>query len=397
VDRFRFRASELLCLGPESIELLKSPAVVCRGALKGFLPELFGESMLARDGKAHLRLRSACNTSFSQQGLIQTGIAERMAKAMRARISSFAEPREIPILKETHDLALDIILQNVGIEVERLAIWRKYYGDVEAALYSLPIRLPGFPMYHGMHALQWLNEQLKELVDAARVAPKSENLLTSLINARDEEGSPLTDKELVENTRIIIFAGHVTIGFIMSWIIIRLAMQPALWESVVQEAGKSYYQVPASKEEMKKFPFAEAIVRETLRYYAPSMFSHRLTRDWITFCGRKIPPETIICVSPTALARTPAFFPEPERFDPSRWLGHSAGYSPFELIPFSSGPRFCLAYNHAWIELVQFLVALAAVMSPKGLRPQLVNNAPTEPKYFPFLSPNPKTKIKFAA
>jgi cytochrome P450 len=86
--------------------------------------------------------------------------------------------------------------------------------------------------------------------------------------------------------------------------------------------------------------------------------------------------------------RDPARYPEPERYNPDRWLGRDRKPDPVEMSPFGGGAHFCLGYHLAILEGVQLLTAMA--QRAQGRRLRLVKGAlPTE-RFFPLIQPQGK-------
>jgi cytochrome P450 monooxygenase len=153
---------------------------------------------------------------------------------------------------------------------------------------------------------------------------------------------------------------------------------------------------PASPAELKSFPVAEALFREVLRLYPPLSLTTRETTDAISIAGHSIPRGTVLGIPLGALARDPELFPDPDRFDLSRWFGRKTPPSPIELAPFGGGPHFCLGYHLAWMESVLFIVSLVKQMQARRLRPRLVSRSKPRQVFLPLGHPSGGTQVLFA-
>jgi len=91
----------------------------------------------------------------------------------------------------------------------------------------------------------------------------------------------------------------------------------------------------------------------------------------------------------------PAIYSQPERFDPGRWLGRGAPPTPIEMAGFGGGAHFCLGYHLAWLEVQQFLVALAQKMRAAKLRPQIADGPAPREIFFPLRHPSSSSRIVF--
>jgi hypothetical protein len=109
--------------------------------------------------------------------------------------------------------------------------------------------------------------------------------------------------------------------------------------------------------------------------------------------GRTIPAGAIVGVDLRGLAHDPSLFPDPDRYQPSRWLGRSGPPSPSELFQFGAGPHFCLGYHLAWLTAVQLSVTLARELGQAGMRLRLRGEMP-RPIFLPTEHPPVKTVVE---
>jgi cytochrome P450 len=151
--------------------------------------------------------------------------------------------------------------------------------------------------------------------------------------------------------------------------------------------------VPQAPRELKQYPFAEALFREALRLHPPVHSVSRQVTGPLEVAGRAIPVGTEFSLDLDHLSRHESLYEEPDRFLPERWLGKSEAISPVEILQFGGGPHFCLGYHLAWMEVVQFAVALARTMAPLGLRP--VTGEWPRTHFLPLAHPAPRTRIRW--
>jgi cytochrome P450 family 135 len=189
------------------------------------------------------------------------------------------------------------------------------------------------------------------LIDEARRRRTADDLeerddvLSLLVQARHEDGRPMSDAELRDELFTLLVAGHETTATSLSWAIERLVRHPDKWERLREEAlsGEDAYADAVAKETLRLRPVLPMVVR-------------RLTRpveigDWQLPAGTYVNP----CIH---LVHTrPDVYPEPHVFRPERFLDQPAGT--YTWIPFGGGVRRCLGATFALFEMKTVLKAIA--------------------------------------
>lgn len=354
---------------------------------------LLGDSLIAQDGAKHHHMRSALNGPFTPKGLSAAEVGPIMAETIETRVRSWVREREFRVLAATRELSLSVIFRIIGIPPSDLGAWRHHYEEFVLSGLNIPIDLPGFPRWRGRRAKTWLDEQLRGIIQQARHRQvEGGGLLAHLVEARDETGEALTDHELVENLRLLALAGHETSATTMAWMVIELGRDPARWRRLCDEALAADG-LPQTPRELKQFPFAEALFREALRLHPPVTGVSRQVTGPLEVLGRTIPVGCEFSLDLDRLSRHESLYEEPERFLPERWLGKSEAPSPVEILQFGGGPHFCLGYHLAWMEIVQFAVAMARTLAPLGLRP--VTGDWPRTHFLPLAHPSARTLIRW--
>ncbi|HEX8438963.1 cytochrome P450 [Archangium sp.] len=383
----------LVCMGEPGFELLKN-RVTSSEFIREQVPDFVGDSLLSRDGVPHRSLRSAMSGPFTPRGLTSSGAATISAEVIEACVAGLPQG-PFSLLSHTQGLALDIIFRIMGIERSELDAWNRHYREFILGAIPLKIDLPFSPARRARQGRLWLDARFSRLIAAARGKPEMPGTLSALLAAKDEEGRPLGDPDLVQNLRLLALAGHETSASVMAWLGIVLAQRPDLWEQLRDEAVAAPG-LPRSPEELKRHPFAEALFREVLRMYPPVSVTARQATEELELHGKRVPKGTMITVPIGVYGYDPALYPEPERFDPSRWMGRRLPPSALETAAFGGGPHFCLGYHLAWVEVVQFATAFARELARRGMRPQLApGGAPPKLRYFPFGQPPKRTHLEF--
>ncbi len=354
-----------------------------------------GGTMIAKDGEAHRHMRGAMQGSFTPRGLTAAEVGPILAELIQARVNTWVDLKQIRVLRETRELALNLIFRMIGIPEADLSQWRHQYEEYVLAAINIPFEFIGTPRWRGKRARTWLDARLQKLLEQSRANPDAKGLLADLARAVDEDGKPLADHELIPNLRLLALAGHETTASTMAWMALHLTQDKKLWDDLQLEAMAGDG-VPKTVKELKNFPLAEALFRECLRIHPPvPQDSRRVTGD-LQIEGRTVPIGTDIMIPLTLLAQDPNVYDNPTEFRVGRWLEKKVNLTPIELSQFGAGPHFCLGYHVAWMEAVQFAVAFARTLNEHKLRPQLVGKWP-KTRYLPLTHPAPGTRIEFVS
>lgn len=309
--------------------------------------------------------------------------AMRAYGATVASITSEAASRWRPgrpfsMLAATQDIALDIILRVVfGLEgAAKVGAVREAVLRLIEALNPLVFFFPalrrdfgGFgPWARLWRARDALDGLLREEIHARRAKPDGrQDVLSLLVHARDEQGEGMTDDELLDQLRTLLFAGHETTAVGLAWTLYFLHREPAALQRARAEIDA--LGPDPDPDALAALPWLEAVCQETLRLCPPVVDVSRMLRRDFQLGRFTIPAGECITASPLLLHAREDLYPEPERFRPERFLARRP--SPFEYIPFGGGARRCLGAAFAMFEMK---VALGVLL--RGRRLRLAGTAP---------------------
>jgi cytochrome P450 len=355
------------------------------------MSQFLGQSLIVHDGPIHHHMRSTMNGPFQPRGLSEARVGETVADLVERCARRWAGRRDVRVLADTRELALTVLFRVVGVDEGEIATWRVQYEDLTLLLLPIRLNVPGSPHDRGLKARAWINGKLREIVARVRAKGDTTGLLPSLLAARDEDGAPLSEQELIDNLRLVFFGGHETSASIMAWMVAHLAERPDVWRRLRDEA-RAASGLPRSPKELRQFPYAEAVFRETLRLHPPAFRDTRGATTDFDLAGRTIKRGTVLNIPILTLSRDPELYPDPDAFRPERWMDRKGPPTPMETVQFATGPHFCLGYHLAWMEIVAFAVALGRELPAAG--PRLHGAFPAS-RYLPMLHPAPSTRVRF--
>jgi cytochrome P450 len=206
-----------------------------------------------------------------------------------------------------------------------------------------------------------------------------------LLEVRDEEtGSRLSDRELRDQVVTFLVAGYETTALGLTWTLYLLARHPEVWERIRAEAESVLGDRAPTIADLPRLEYTRRVFEEALRLYPPVYALGRDAAQADTVGGFDIPARSVMILSPYVTHRHPAFWTDPEAFDPDRFTPErSAGRPRFAWYPFLGGPHQCIGQEFALFEAV---VAIATVV--RSFRLTLPSGAIDEP--VPVLTIRPK-------
>ncbi|XP_077990650.1 cytochrome P450 2U1-like [Glandiceps talaboti] len=199
-----------------------------------------------------------------------------------------------------------------------------------------------------------------------RSKSKPRDLMDSYLKEMTSRKQNGVETTMDEETLIILIselfgAGSDTTASTLSWAILYMAMNLEIQQNVQREIdGVLGRETSPSMTDRKRLPYTEATIYEVQRLSAviPLSVPHSTTAD-VTLRGYLIPKDTYIIPNLWAVLNDPTLWPDPEVFQPERFIGDDGNVmEKEEFIPFSMGPRICLGLQMAKMELFLFFTTL---------------------------------------
>jgi cytochrome P450 len=201
------------------------------------------------------------------------------------------------------------------------------------------------------------------------------DILGMLMEARDaKSGRAMSDRQMVNEIKTLIVAGHETTAGTLSWTWYLLSQHPPIEETLSRELNS----LPASKfpalDDLPKFVYTRQVIDETMRLYPAGWLLTRKARKDDQLGEYFVPAGTEIYISPYFIQRHADLWEDPDRFNPDRFgSGHSKDRHPLAMLPFSTGARNCVGEVFARAEMQIHLMTIAGRM-----RLRLVETNPPE-------------------
>ena len=192
----------------------------------------------------------------------------------------------------------------------------------------------------------------------ARTEP-TDDLLSMLLRAQDEDGSRMTDVQLRDEAMTLFLAGHETTALTLSWTWYLLAQHPEAEEKLAAEWAAVLGGRLPTPDDLPRLTYTEHVIQEAMRVYPPVYLIGREPLADVELGGFRVRKGTTVFFSQWVSHRDPRYFDDPEAFRPERWADGLARRLPkYAYYPFGGGPRVCLGNTFAMMEAVLLLATI---------------------------------------
>ncbi|KRY19422.1 Cytochrome P450 4V2 [Trichinella patagoniensis] len=198
----------------------------------------------------------------------------------------------------------------------------------------------------------WAKVLDRQMTDFEMTSQKRRLAFLDLLLQIAEQGK-LTDQDIREEVDTFMFEGHDTTSAGMNWALHLLGCNPAIQAKVHEELDSIFSDDDrdATFEDVKNMTYLECCLKEALRLFPSVPLFARFINEDFDIGGLTIPSGSEVIVSPYGVHRDPRHWPDPEIFDPDRFLPKNAnGRHPFAYLPFSAGSRNCIGQRFALME-----------------------------------------------
>lgn len=321
------------------------------------------------NGDEHRRHRRLLMPAFQKTRI--DAYRDDMVAITQNLLDEFREGEERDVHADLTELTLRIATKTLfgedagdrGVELARMM--QRWLMTMFSPAMLMRVDRRGFPYHRWLDLTRRIDDETAAILAEKRrsvaargpYAPVGKDMLSMLIAARDEDGSALDEDELVGHTGVIFAAGHETSTNALAWTLFLLAEHPQVASDLVDELDGLLHGSPPTVEQLGKLPLLDAVVKESMRVLPPVPMHPRVVSEDTELGGHLLPANTELFLSIFHMHHDKDIFPEPERFDPSRW----AKIKPtvYEYNPFSAGPRMCIGAGFATMEIK---IALAMLL-----------------------------------
>jgi len=329
---------------------------------------MFGNGLLTSEGDFWLRQRRLAQPAFHRQR-IAAYVADMIHFGERL-VDGWRDGQELDAHAAMMHVTLEIVAKTLfGADVSADAT------DIGQALSVLietffrranrPVRLSERWPTRDNRRLRQVAARLDRIIygiveQRRREGSHSDDLLSMLLAAQDEDGSRMTNKQLRDEAMTLFLAGHETTAIALSWAFYLLSQNPDVDAELASELRAVLAGRLPTVEDLPQLPYTSMVVTEAMRLYPPAWVVGRDALEDCTVGGHSIRRGTLVFASQWVIQRDPRWFEAPTQFRPQRWANGLAQELPkFAYFPFGGGQRMCIGNNFATMEAQVLLATIA--------------------------------------
>jgi cytochrome P450 len=324
---------------------------------KGWTPiigETLGHGLLNMDDPEHAVHRRMWNPAFTAAAM--EAYVPIILRVIAERTRVWPELDSVDVYKEAREITFDAAAAALagfepGPDVDRM---RRMFnvligydpGELTFEQYQQKARQTQLE----------LGAMMMSLIAARRAAPEDEqahDVLGMIVRARDDQGQPLSDLQIMAHLNILLVAGHETTTTLSAWVLAMLATEHAHRQRILTELdlvmGDSS---EPTVEQLRGLPLLDNFIKETGRLHSPVFNVPRGVVSDFEFAGYHVPAGSNMRLALAAGHRLASVFADPETFDPDRFAAprEEDKKQPYSLVTFGGGARICIGINFANIE-----------------------------------------------
>src|SRR5436190_15095006 len=368
--RIASEESWVLVSDPESIKRVftGNPEHLRAGEANVILRPVVGnESVLLLDGPSHMRQRKLLLPPFHGERMQRYG--EVMREVTEREVATWPAGEAFTVWPRMQAITLEVIIRAVfGVDdperVERVAgrirpmlEFTSRKRDFFIAALVGPERLASLGWTGFPQAIGRVHDAIDEEIELRRSDPglgDRDDILSMLLQARDEDGRTMSDQELRDELMTLLVAGHETTATSLAWTLERVVRHPDVLARLEDEA------------ESDDDAYADAVAHEALRLRPVLPLVVRKLTEPLELHGYELPAGATVAPCIYLVHRRPDVYPDPHAFRPERFLDDPPGT--YTWIPFGGGVRRCIGASFAMFEMrtvLQTLVSHVRLEAPE--------------------------------
>ncbi|HYO53614.1 cytochrome P450 [Archangium sp.] len=375
---------------------------------KAMVPVLGRTAVPGLHGEHHRRIRRIMAPAFQHKRLV--GYSENMVMCADQIQRGLQDGAEVDMVRVMQNLVREILVKSLyNVDMvegdaffESVHVVAEYISARVANPLMLPLAVPTSYNRRAKAAIKLLRGRAWELLEEGRRRGEDKgDVLSMLILAKDEDGSGLTEEELLDQILTLYMAGLETTANALSFAWLMLARHPDVQARLHAEVDAVLGGRAPGYADLARLPYSLQVLKETLRLYPSAFFFARAPLKDIVVEGYQFRQNQFLAICPYVHHRNPEYFPDPERFDPERFTPENEKKLPRNAyMPFGTGPRVCIGQFFALLEAhltVAHMSQFLSVSFPPQEEVRLLPLATLTPSLFRLKISRRKTAMALAS
>ncbi len=349
--------------GPEANKFILSTHIDHFSWGKGWpnnFQELLGRSLFVQDGPEHQRNRKLLMPAFHGQALVN--YLTTMEQIITKYLAKWEKQKHLNLFTEMKQMTFEIasVLLLGTSPQDNIAVLSQWFTELTNGFFAIfPLRAGWSKYGKALAARDRLLDYIDQQIEA-RLSDPGDDALGLMIQTKDENGGYLSKEEIKVQALLLLFAGHETTTSMLVSFCMALGQNRDILEQAKAEQTALNIEGGLTLEKLKQMSYLEQILKEVERLYPAVSGGFRGVVKPFVFNGYSIPEDWIVSYRITASHQDKTVFTDPEKFDPDRFSPQRAEHkkTEYSLVGFGGGPRFCLGYAFAQMEMKVFASVL---------------------------------------
>lgn len=326
-----------------------------------YLSKYVGYGLLTSSGDYWLKQRRLIQPAFHKEKI--QNLVEIIDKAINEQVNRIDTEGFVDLYPIMHELAFEVVAKSLfNFSAEKDTLKRLQFIIEKLQLFIVKeLRMPykklwytltGEIKYH-MKLVKESRNIINTIIDQRRASDdEHDDLLDMLLFAKYEDGTTMTNEQLIDEILILFVAGHETTANALTFTLKLLAQNKEVLTKVETEIKETSAKNLTPLQEISQLSYTKCCIEESLRLYPPAWITDRVNIEDDKIDDYVLKKGTIIGASIYELHRNKRYWDRPEVFKPSRFFEENRKEIMSYYMPFGAGPRLCIGNNFAMYEMI---------------------------------------------
>lgn len=332
-----------------------------------YLSKYVGYGLLTSSGNYWLQQRRLIQPAFHKEKI--QNLVSIINNAIISQVSKIETENLVDLYPIMNELAFEVVAKSLfNFSAEKHTLKRLQFIIEKLQLFIVKeLRMPykklwyylrGDIRYH-MKLVKESREIIEIIINQRRDSKENhDDLLDMLLHAQYEDGTTMSNEQLIDEILILFVAGHETTANALTFTLKLLALNKHVLAKVVKEIDSTKNKNLTALQSISKLNYTKCCIEESLRLYPPAWITDRVNIEDDKIENYYLKKGTIVGVSIYELHRNKKYWDAPERFKPERFFEENRKDILSSYMPFGAGPRLCIGNNFAMYEMILAVSAI---------------------------------------